>query len=61
MAKRTMIVVLVGQGGELDRREVSTHTDVIHFSDLADVCGDWVMAEGDVIRIRDEEAAETEL
>ena len=58
MAKQTMIVVLVGQSGELDRREFSTRKDNFTFADLADVCGDWIMGDGDVIRIRDKEMAE---
>jgi hypothetical protein len=59
MAKQTMIVVLVGQGGELDRREFSTRKDILTFADLADVCGDWIMGDGDVVRVRDKEMAET--
>jgi len=54
----TLIVVLVGQGGELDRREIAYRNEVT-FADLAAACGDWIVADGDTIRVREKETAET--
>lgn len=58
---KTMIIVLVGRGGELDRRTFTTREDTFSFADLLDHCGDWTLAEGDAIRIVEKQAAETEV
>lgn len=47
---QNITVVLVGRGGELDRKEITVR-DIFTFADLVAACGDWVLGDGDVIKI----------
>ena len=49
----TVTVILIGQGGELDRKDVTVDGLEVTMADVANAC-DWIVSSGDTIKIVDE-------